>query len=198
MDHLLQLRSLTCWNVSLYRRVKQMGRPTKHKHTHTHSERETAYTLGSLASILGPFFLLLTWHVRDLAAADPAGGRVKKWAPSYCLTETRRLIEWILRRAEMVISKREEEETNTKKRRGGEKLSYLPSGFYDKNVKKKKSSSGEEECVKFCCDILILSYFVFYLMWQSKDLTDCCEIINIMVAIRMYQFIVTLGVACCP
>lgn len=46
--------------------------------THTHSERETAYTLGSLASILGPFFLLLTWHVRDLAAADPAGGRVKK------------------------------------------------------------------------------------------------------------------------
>lgn len=68
--------------------------------THTHSERETAYTLGSLASILGPFFLLLTWHVRDLAAADPAGGRVKKWAPSYCLTETRRLIEWILRRAE--------------------------------------------------------------------------------------------------
>lgn len=31
----------------------------------------------------------------------------------------------------MVISKREEEETNTKKRRGGEKLSYLPSGFYE-------------------------------------------------------------------
>lgn len=195
MDHLLQLRSLTCWNVSLYRRVKQMGRPTKHKHTH--SERETAYTLGSLASILGPFFLLLTWHVKDLAAADPAGGRVKKWAPSYCLTETRRLIEWILRRAENGDFQKRRGRNEHKKEEGEVKSCHTCLLDFTSKMWK-KSSSGEEECVKFCCDILILSYFVFYLMWQSKDLTDCCEIINIMVAIRMYQFIVTLGVACCP
>lgn len=165
--------------------------------THTHSERETAYTLGSLASILGPFFLLLTWHVRDLAAADPAGGRVKKMS-SIILFDRNSQVDRVDSEKGWKWWFPKEKRKKRAQKRGGEVKSCHTCLLDFTSKMWKKSSSGEEECVKFCCDILILSYFVFYLMWQSKDLTDCCEIINIMVAIRMYQFIVTLGVACCP